>query len=111
MGIINTNNKRDEIMNKEAKQKDGFGLPSTDIRKKDNALVEAARIADKMAKWYAEFGPFKEVPKIEDVVIEEPKGPSEAELKAIEDEKKAILEAKAAKVKELKAALAEAEKA
>jgi len=102
-------------MNKEAKQKDGFGLPSTDVRKKDNALVEAARIADKMAKWYAEFGPFKETPVIEEVVVVVDK---EAEAKAVEAalakkaelEKKAILKAKADKVAELKKALAEAEK-
>jgi len=86
------------MVNKEQQQKDGFGLPSTDVRKKDNALLEAARIADKMAKWYAEFGPFKEVPILEEVIVEEPKGPTEEELKA-------------KKVKELEDALAEAKEA
>ena len=70
------------MANKEAKQKDGFGLPSTDVRKKDNALMEAARIADKMAKWYAEFGPFKDVPKIEEVVELYEDVAKEAELAA-----------------------------
>ena len=73
------------MVNKEKQTVDGFGLPSTDKRKKDNALIEAARIADKIAKWKAEF----------DVVIPKEKGPlgpdpavEEAKLKAIEDAKK-----------------------
>ena len=71
------------MVNKEAKQKDGFGLPSTDVRKKDNALIEAARIKDKKAKFYAEFGPFKgPIEEVLVVEIEEPKGPTEEELKA-----------------------------
>ena len=100
------------MVNKEQKQKDGFGLPSTDVRKKDNALIEAARIADKIAKWKAEFE--KVIPKVvvvspndilEEIKVEEPKGPTKEELKVIE-----ALKVKAAKVAELKKALAEAEK-
>ena len=50
-----------KMVNSEKQTKDGFGLPSTDVRKKDNALIEAARIADKIAKWKAEFE--KVIPK------------------------------------------------
>ena len=98
MGITEYNNlikERDNMVNKEKQEVDGFGLPSTDVRKKDNALIEAARYADKVAKWYAEF-PIdistdivdKEVEIVE---IEEPKGPSKEELEA---EAKAIKKAK-----------------
>ena len=84
-------------------------------REKDKALEEAARIADKIAKWKAEFE--KVIPKavVEEVaeIIEE--GPTEEELKVIEDKlfAKNIAEAKAKadKVKELEKALAEAKEA
>ena len=101
------------MVNKEQKQKDGFGLPSTDVRKKDNKLEVEAAIKDMVAKWNAYQESLKE-PVVKEVVEEiiEPvvKVATEKELKALEDEKKAILKAKADKVAELKKALAEAEK-
>ena len=108
------------MVNKEQKQKDGFGLPSTDVRKKDNALVEAARIADKMAKWKAEF---IDVPVVgkgtlnyeePEEVIEESKGPTKEELKALEVKEakiKLAAQVKAQKIAELEADLAEAKEA
>ena len=90
------NRRDDNMVNKEAKQKDGFGLPSTDVRKKDNALIEAARIADKIAKWKAEFEAVIPKPKaVLEEAIEEPKGPTDEELEAIEKAKKDEAEAKA----------------
>ena len=69
-----------DLVNKEAKQKDGFGLPSTDIRKKDNALIEAARIKDKIAKWVAEFGL-----AVEDIVDLTKEAVKEIEAEVVEE--------------------------
>ena len=96
------------MVNKEQKQKDGFGLPSTDVRKKDNKLEVEAAIKDMVAKWNAYQESLKEpivIETVEEPVVEEPKGPTKEELKVIE-----ALKVKAAKVAELKKALAEAEK-
>jgi hypothetical protein len=91
------------MVNKEQKTKDGFGLPSTEPNKKENALIEAARIADKMAKWYAEFGPFKEAPKVADIDKEV------EDAKKAEAERQAKLEAVLAKEKADKKAKLQAE--
>ena len=99
------------MVNKEAKQKDGFGLPSTDKRKKDNALIEAARIADKIAKWNAEFVDVIKV--VKEAVVKEDNEAAKLAAK-LEEERLAKLDAvmkaeKEAKAKEEKKAKLQAE--
>ena len=97
------------MVNKEKQTVDGFGLPSTDKRKKDNALIEAARIADKIAKWNAEFVDVIKV--VKEAVVKEDNDAKELTAK-LEEERLAKLDAvmKAEKeAKEVKKAKLQAE--
>ena len=97
------------MVNKEKQTVDGFGLPSTDKRKKDNALIEAARIADKIAKWNAEFVDVIKV--VKEAVVKEDNDAKELAAK-LEEERLAKLDAvmKAEKeAKEVKKAKLQAE--
>ena len=94
------------MVNKEAKQKDGFGLPSTDKRPKDNALELDAAIKDMVAKWNAYQESLIVKPKkVVEEVIEGPTEEAKAEAKKLDDLADKLAKEKADKKAKLQAEL------